>query len=172
MKLHHLITYSFLIAGHTKFAPDRSFKLIKKAFKVTYVSSLYEFAWLVETSSTSRLNKAQLVGTHDGQVIVLVYDCSSFLGQYFKKLPNIQKFHHFRFSNENPGKVFYKEFVSSPEQSFMLLKNNAILPPPSILPDIVNPDGLTEERRNYLFCEIRQFCKPGTEDIVAPAPWN
>ena len=52
----------------------------------------------------------------------------------------------------------------------MLLKNNAILPPPSILPDIVNPDGLTEERRNYLFCEIRQFCKPGTEDIVAPAP--
>ena len=172
MKLHHLITYSFLIAGHTKFAPDRSFKLIKKAFKVTYVSSLYEFAWLVETSSTSRLNKAQLVGTHDGRVIVLVYDCSSFLGQYFKKLPNIQKFHHFRFSNENPGKVFYKEFVSSPEQSFMLLKNNAILPPPSILPDIVNPDGLTEERRNYLFREIRQFCKPGTEDIVATAPWN
>ena len=52
----------------------------------------------------------------------------------------------------------------------MLLKNNAILPPPSILPDIVNPDGLTEERRNYLFREIRQFCKLGTEDIVAPAP--
>jgi len=66
--------------------------------------------------------------------------------------------------------VFYKEFVSSPEHSFMLLKNNAILPPPSILPDVVNPEGLTEERRNYLFCEIRQFCKSGTEDIVAPAP--
>ena len=32
MKLHHSITYSFLIAGHTKFAPDRSFELIKKAF--------------------------------------------------------------------------------------------------------------------------------------------
>ena len=66
--------------------------------------------------------------------------------------------------------VFYKEFVSSPEQSFMLLKNNAILLPPSTLPDVVNPDGLTEERKNYLFREIRQFCKPGTEDIVAPAP--
>lgn len=144
--------------------------MIKKAFKVTYVLSLYEFARLVETSSTSGLNKAQLVGTHDGRVIVPVYDGSLFLGQYFKTLPNIKKFHHFRFSNENPGKVFYKEFVSSPEQLFMLLKNNAILPPPSILPDIVNPDGLTEERRNYLFREIRQFRKPGTEDIVAPAP--
>ena len=40
MKLHHSITYSFLIAGHTKFAPDHSFGLIKKAFKVTYVSLL------------------------------------------------------------------------------------------------------------------------------------
>ena len=99
-----------------------------------------------------------------------MYDCSSFLGQYFKKLPNIQKFHHFRFSNENPGKVFYKEFVSSPEQSFMLLKNIMLFFRHLILPDIVNPDGLTEECRNYLFCEIRQFCKPGTEDIVAPAP--
>ena len=144
MELHHSITYSFLIAGYTKFAPDRSLGLIKKAFKDTYVSLLYEFARLVETSSTSGLNKAQLVGTHDGRVIVPVYDWSSFLGQYFKKLPKIKKCHHFRFSNENPGKVFYKEFVFSPEQSFMLLKNNAILPPPSILPDVVNPDGLTD----------------------------
>ena len=135
-----------------------------------YVSSLYEFAQLVETSSTTRLNKAQLVGTHDGQVVVPVYDWSTFLGQYFKKLPNSKMFHNFRFSNENPGMVFYKEFVSSPEQSFMLLKNNAIPLPPSTLPDVVNPDGLTEERRVYLFREIRQFCKPGTEDIVAPAP--
>ena len=170
MKPHHSITYSFLTAGHTKFALDCSFGLKKKAFKVTYVSSLYEFAPLVETSSTSGLNKAQLVGTHDGRVIVPVYDWSSFLGQYFKKLPNIKKFHHFRFSNENPGKVFYKEFISSPEQSFMLLKNIAILPPPSILPDIVNPDGLTEERRNDLFRKIRQFRKTGTEDVVAPPP--
>ena len=56
MKLHYSIAHSFLIAGHTKFALDRSFGLIKRAFKVMYVSSLYEFAQLVETSSTSGLN--------------------------------------------------------------------------------------------------------------------
>lgn len=44
MELHSSITYSFLIAGHTKFALDRCFGLIKKVYKVTYVSSLYEFA--------------------------------------------------------------------------------------------------------------------------------
>jgi len=125
---------------------------------------------MVQTTSTSGLNKAQLVGTHNGRVVVPVYDWGTFLGQYFKKLPNIKEVHHFWFSNEDPGKVFYKELVSSPERSCMLLKNNAILPPPSTLPDVVKPDGLTEERSNYLFREIRQFCKPGAEDIVAPAP--
>lgn len=170
MKLHHSITYSFLIAGHTKFAPDRCFGLIKKAYKVTYVSSLYEFARLVDTSSTSGLNKSRLVGTHDGRILVPVYDWASFLGQYFRKLPNIKSYHHFHFSKETPGKVYYKEFVTSPEQSFMLLKNNVTLPPPTTLPHVVNPEGLTEERKNYLYREIRQFCKPGTEDIVAPAP--
>ena len=164
MNLHHTITYSFLVAGHTKFAPDHCFGLIKEAYKVNYVSSLYEFARLVETSS-SGVNKAQLVGTHDGRVIVPVYDWISFLGQYFKKLPNITKFHHFRFSKENPGMVFYREFVSSPEQSFMLLKTNVILPSPS-LPNEINPDGLTEECNNYLYHEE----KPGTEDLVAPVP--
>lgn len=99
-----------------------------------------------------------------------IYDWISFLGQYFKKLPNITKFHHFRFSQENPSMVFYKGFVSSPEQSFMLLKRNIILPPSLTLPNKINPEGLTEERKNYLYRKIRQFCKTGTEDLLAPAP--
>jgi hypothetical protein len=38
--LHRTIIYSFLLAGHTKFGPDRGFGLLKKAFRATYVSSL------------------------------------------------------------------------------------------------------------------------------------
>lgn len=154
MNLHQTITYSFLVAGYTKFAPDRCFGLLQKAYKVS----------CVETSSSTGVNKAQLVGTHNGRVIVPIYDWISFLGQYFKKLPNITKFHHFRFSRENPSMVFYKGFVSSPEQSFMLLKRNIILPPSLTLPNKINPEGLTEERKNYLSRKIRQFCKTGTED--------
>ena len=170
LELHRSITYSFLIAGHTKFGPDRCFGLIKKVYKVTYISSLYEFARLVENSSNSGLNKAQLVGTHDGRIIVPVYDWASFLGQYFRKLPNIKSFHHFRFSDQNPGTVYYKEFANSPEHSFMLLKDRAVLPPSNTTPPVIKPNGLSEERKLYLYREIRQFCKPGTEDIVAPAP--
>lgn len=117
--------FSFLIAGHTKFGPDRCFGLIKKSYKV---SSLYEFTTLVDTSSAVGINKVQIVGTHDGRVIVPVYDWVSFLGQYFKKLPNIKKFHYFTFSKESLGIVSYKESVYSPQQSFMLLRNPAVIP--------------------------------------------
>ena len=167
--LHRTIIYSFLLAGHAKFGPDRGFGLLKKAFRATYVSSLYELGSVVEISSSIGFNKAQLVGTHDGEVIVPVYDGSAFLGQYFRKLSNITKFHHFRFAFDEPGIVYYKAFVTSEEQKMNLLKKASILPP-SDLPTKVTPNGLDAERQNYLFKEIRQFCKPGTEDLVAPSP--
>lgn len=170
--LHDSINYFFLIAGHTKFGPDRCFGIIKRSYKVHFVSSLYEFADIVEGSSTVGVNKAQLVGTHDGRTIVTAYNWSSFLDRYFNKLPNIKKYHHFRFSKDEPGKVYFKEFSTSPEQSRTLLKNSdlAILPPASMLPPTINPEGLSQDRKQYLFREIRTFCKPGTEDLVAPPP--
>ena len=88
LQLPHLVKYSFLIAGHTKFGPHWCFG-IKRSYKLNYISSLYEFANRVESSS-SGINKAQLVGRHDGTFIVPVYDWSSFLASYFKRFPNIK----------------------------------------------------------------------------------
>ena len=142
------------------------FGIIKRSYKLNYISSLYEFANMVESSSTG-VKKAQLVGTPDGTVIVPAYDWSSFLEQYFKRVPNIETYRHFRFSKDEPGRVYFKQSNSSPdEQSLMLLKNRAILPLASRLPAKVNPSGLSQERKQYLYREIRQFCKPGTEDLV------
>jgi len=108
-------------------------------YKVNYISSLYEFAEMVESSSTAGVNKAQLVGTHAGKIIIVVpmYDWSTFLGQYFVKLPGIKKF-HFRFSKEEPGKIYFKEYSSSQERSLLLLKHRATLPP-AVLPGKLNP---------------------------------
>ena len=61
LQLHHSIRYSFLIAGHTKFGPDSCFGIIKKSCKLSYISSLYEFANTVELSS-SAINKHSLWG--------------------------------------------------------------------------------------------------------------
>ena len=167
--LHKSILYSFLLTGHTKFGPDRCFGMLTKAVRVTYVSSIYEMANVVETSSTAGVNKVQLVGTHDGRSIVAVYDWATYLGQYFKKIAHIKKYHHFRFSEEEPGMIYYKEWITSPEKKVNLLKDKSVLPSAE-LPPVIEPQGLDEERKNYLFNEIRQFCKSGTEDLVAPHP--
>jgi len=63
-----------------------------------------------------------------------------------------------------------KRVTFAPEQSLMLLKNPAILPPTSRLPAKAIPTGLSQDRKQYLFRDIRQFCKPDTEELVAPAP--
>ncbi|RMX59711.1 hypothetical protein pdam_00025330 [Pocillopora damicornis] len=104
---------------------------------------------MVESSSTG-INKAHLAGTHDGTVIIPVYNWSSFLEWFFKRVPNIKKYHHFWFSKDEPDR--------------------AVIPPASQLPAKLNPAGLSQERKEYLFREIRPFCKPGTEDLVAQAP--
>ena len=41
-------------------------------------------------------------------------------------------------------------------------------PPPSSIP--LEPKGLDQQRKLYLFKEICQFCKEGTEDFIAPKP--
>jgi len=143
--------------------------MFNRSFKLNYISSIYEFANMVELLSTG-INKAQLVGTHDGTVIVPVYERSSFLEQFFKRVPNIKNYHHFKFSKDETSIVYFKERNSSQEQSMTLLKNCRILPPATRLPAKVNPAGLSQEQQQYLYCEIRKFCKPGTEHLVAPAP--
>lgn len=42
------------------------------------------------------------------------------------------------------------------------------MPQPQLLPPIINPTGIIRERADYLYKEIREFCRPGTEDLVAP----
>lgn len=45
--LHLSITMNFLVAGHTKFAPDYCFGLLKRALQRTRVSSLKDIAEVI-----------------------------------------------------------------------------------------------------------------------------
>ena len=167
--LHWSILYSFLVAGHTKFSPDWCFGLAKQAVRKTFISDLFELAHAIDNSTVTGVNVSQLCGLHDGSVLVPTYDWASFLDKYFKKLPGVKGYHHFRFSNDSPGRVFCKRYVDSEEVQFDLLRDPSKLPP-CTLPPIINPAGLDLERRSYLYKEIRQFCKPNSADLVAPKP--
>ena len=97
---HHTIQYNFLIAGHTKFAPDWCFGLVKQRTRKTFISSLFDIARAVEDSA--------IVNTAE-------YDWMSYLDTFFKKIPHLKTYHHFRFDKAFPGTVFCKQYFSSEE---------------------------------------------------------
>ena len=163
---HQAITLSFLITGHTKFAPDGAFGLIKRKYRKTEVNSLTQLADVVTSSST--MNMVQLCGNEGGDVFVPSHQWTAFLGSFFKKLDGIKQFQHFSFKQD--GTVAVRRFAESEEQSLKLLRTNAKLPPLDAFPEQKDPSGLDLQRRQYLHKEIRPFVADEFKDIVAPEP--
>lgn len=162
---HTDITLSFLVVGHTKFAPDWCFGLFKRLYKRTKISSLKGVAEVVNNSADC--NVAQLVSREDGSTIVPTYDWTTFFAPRFKKLHGIKRIHHFRMSSSHPGVVFTKEHSDSTEKQFTMLKE-PWSPESNEFPEIVPPRGLNAERQWYLFEQIRPFCDKEDKDITCP----
>ena len=95
-KLHAEITLNFLITGHTKFAPDWCFGLVKQLFRKTRVCSLSELAQVVQDSTVTKMNVPQLVMNEKQEILVDHYNWQTFLEPYMQALHGIKKFHHFR----------------------------------------------------------------------------
>jgi hypothetical protein len=93
--LHESITLNFLVAGHTKFAPDWCFGLLKQAFRRHAISSLSCLESVVNGSASS--NQAQLVGKEDGTAYVHVADWQAHLSPYGSVINGVKKQHHFRY---------------------------------------------------------------------------
>ena len=166
--LHKSICLSFLIVGHTKFSPDWCFGLLKRKFKRTAVNSLEDLVTVVDQSAV--VNKAQLVGSQSGEVIVPSYDWAEYLGPHFHKIPSIKTQHHFHFSSSRPGEVTVKQLGDSEEVCHHILRDTTWKPRVEELPSTVVPKGLSIERRWYLYQKIREFCSPDTRDQVCPYP--
>ena len=67
------VEISFMLVGHTKFAPDRFFGLINKKFKITFVSTLDEVQDVVRKSMLTGQNIPQLTKTLSGKRLVTFY---------------------------------------------------------------------------------------------------
>ena len=165
---HTSVTLSFLIVGHTKFAPDWCFGLFKRKFRNTKVSCLDGIARIVDESA--HCNHAQLVSLEDGSVIVPTYDWIDFFASRFKKFPGIKKLQHFRFSSSEPGCVFTKEYSDSDTEEKVQLLKNPWAPDSSELPRVIVPKGLSPTRQWHLHDQIRQFCSDDDKDKTCPLP--
>lgn len=164
---HTNITMSFLVVGHTKFAPDWCFGLFKRLYHRTRVGSLKTICEVVEKSA--QCNKAQLVVDSNGEVIVPTYDWTDFLCTRFNKIPRIKQKHHFRMLSSEPGVVYTRDRADGPETKHYLLKPGITIDPDE-LPDVIQPKGLQSQRQWYLYDSIREFCPEEDQDITCPLP--
>lgn len=85
---------------------------------------------------------------------------------WFRKLVGLKKYHHFTFFNS--GEVQSQLIWDSDPQVTNLLKGPD-RPDDDIAPIIKSP-GLSQQRADYLFNEIREFVAIEHQDIVCPCP--
>ena len=96
-----------------------------------------------------------------------IYDWKSYFHTYFRKIPNITKYHHFVFKSSSPGITFVKEFPSTEEKTVKMVKNRSNF---EGFPDVLTPKGLTAERSWYLYKHIREHVSDDCKDITCPKP--
>ena len=118
------------------------------------------------------VNHAQLVGRENGDVLVPTYNWSKFFDEHFKRtaFADIKSHHYFHFDASSPGVVHVQDTCDAPKKAISVLKDPSWRPPPSALPEVIIPAGLSLERQLYLFEKIREFCNPDVRDTVCPQP--
>ena len=90
------------------------------------------------------------------------------LRPFYKPLPGIKGYQHFRFEADQPGKVFVRETPVSPEKTFVLAQTDNVLPATAPVP--VPAPGMSAQRQWYLYDNIRQFVSDEQKDILCPRP--
>ncbi|CAC5399423.1 unnamed protein product [Mytilus coruscus] len=120
--------------------------------------------------NSAKCNRSEVYNENDDDENSLKwYRWDYFFTKYFKPLRGMGKFHHFRFTSDEVGFVFARETLDQPEKRLVFLKESANLPEMfTTLPEVIQPAGLTEERRRYLYNEVRPFVQFNFRDEFCP----
>ena len=149
---HKRITYSFMVAGHTKFSPDGFFGLFKLKLKNSEVDNLEDLVNVI-ASSTNGYNVAQTIYDENDERKVFFYSWTEYLKKNFKPLPNILKYHHFIFNQEEPGIVYVKKSIDGELIDIDITKNFTI----DAVLEKKYPLGLTLDRKKYILENVIQY---------------
>ena len=154
---NYKIKISFMVPGHTKFAPDRFFGLVKKVYRHTAVSSLPDIEKVISNSSISGKNIPQPTVDSNGKRHVVWYNWSDYLSQFFSTIQGISQYYHFSFDCTSKGMVYVKEHSLGIEKAIEMCDTVSSI---NIcgMPEIIYPSGMSLEQRKYLYEKIRPFC--------------
>ena len=169
---HKTIQISFMIPGHTKFAPDRFFGVFKKKFRMSNVETMLDMASVVRSSTDQAVNIPQLiVDPITQEQLVCVYKWSEFLDKFFKHIPHILSYQIFEVSSSKPGVFSLRKSSSSAIEEISILKNSANSIAIGQLPEQIPLKGLSLDRQWYLYEHIREYCTTEeAADSTCPKP--
>ena len=170
---HKTATLSFMLVGHTKFSPDGYFGLIKKRYRRSKVYTHDDLADIVNSSTTGGFNTCQRYRDGKGNAVIQFRKWSSWLGQIFKKLPEITRYQHFRSNVDKFGEIAAKESVDAKEKKFVLLKKEAGGTEEKLRkgPPAYPPRHLSPQRQWYLYEMIRPHIPiEADKESTAPKP--
>lgn len=157
------IELNFMIPGHTKFICDSCFGLIKILYRKSKVNTLDDVASIVNRSTTVHLNTSQRYLNGEG---FQYYNFKDHF-QLFKKLPYIQKYHHFYFTSQHPGTVFYKDRIEDGYKEAIIRTFSYAI---DILPFTISVKPLSLKRQEELYKEIAPYVDEPFRDVTCPKP--
>lgn len=171
MGYHDQIDFSFMVVEHTKFAPDGYFGLIKKKYRHSNVYTYNQMADIIDCSTNNRQNICQRYYDKNGKPAFVYRDWSHWLQKYFKKLPNLTKYHHLTIDKNEPGIVLAKQTIDGEESKHDLLKKPFPYGPNKMhrYPRKLKPSGISLKRAWYLYEKIREHI-PNEEDKDSTCP--
>ena len=165
--LNDSIELSFMLVGHTKFAPDCW--IFKRLYRRSLVDTMTDIVCVMKESSSS--GKPNLLS--------LPWDLERFIGltghtsftassSLFQALLLI---HHFKVSKAGPGIVTVKECKFSRIFFEIFKKDVNEVSLGGQRPDTIIPSDLDAKRQWYLYDEIRPFCSTNlAKDMTRPKP--
>jgi len=164
-----LIELNFMMVGHIKFSKDCNFGLLKLLYGKSDIDCFLDFIRCVEASSCNGFNKARpMVDPVTNERNVNWSQWTSFLDQFFRHIPGITRYYHFLFSED--GSLKARLFADHDFEIVQLLTTPLDVIEAEMIEDII-PKNMSDERKWYLFTEIRQLCiSEEKKDLLAPKP--
>jgi hypothetical protein len=159
------IYINFMIPGHTKFICDANFGHIKSKYKNRRINTVDDVAKAIKDSA--ECNEPIRYGNGSNWSW---YNFTLLFEGHFRSLPNITKYHHFRFSSlsDDIGKVYVSKKSGGTEIPFKLLKDDNFDKNSQL--DVLEIAPLSEDRKRYLYNKIRQHVDPEFRNILCPNP--
>ena len=158
------ITLSFMRVGHTRCFVDGNFGLIKQCYRSGDIDTVDQLSAIIHRSS--RTNASQLY-RWDWR------EWDQMINAYFMPVKGVRLYQHFHFTAENCGFTMAKVSCDSVEETAIsLVKRGVTIEQVKLvpLPTIIPPAGLSQERKKYLYKQIRPHVWPEFQNVTCPRP--